>query len=229
MEQEQLQGAYLVIQQGALVGKRLELWKDCTTIGRSRDSDIFLEDVTVHRKQASIVRTGAGGYKLLDDHGSGDCFVNGKPVTQYDLQSGDQLSFGQTQMTFHANEGTRPFQLPSSRGKELYIGKLLDPQSTAIARLRLNDPQSSVQSIELQSGMTIGRSRECDVFVEDLTVSRHHATIEECTPGVYEIVDHKSATGTLVNGRPVKRHKLKEGDVIQVGNTRFTFNISARG
>lgn len=229
MEQEQLQGAYLVIQKGSLVGKRVELWKDCTTIGRSHDSDIFLEDVTVHRKQASIIRTTVGGYTLRDDHGHGDCFVNGKPVTQYDLQSGDQLSFGQTQMIFHANEGTRPFQLPSSRGKELYMGKSLDPHSTAIARLCLNNPQSTIQSIELQPGMTIGRSRDCDIFVEDLTVSRHHATIEECAPGAYEIVDNKSATGTLVNGRPVKRHKLQEGDVIQVGNTRFTFNISARG
>jgi len=226
MEQEQSQGAYLVIQKGSLIGKRLELWKDCTTIGRSRDSDIFLEDITVHRKQASIVRTPAGGYTLHDDHGHGDCFVNGRPVTQYDLQSGDELSFGQTQITFYANEGTRPFQLPSSRGKELYIGKSLDPQSTAIARLRLNNPQSTMQSIELQSGMTIGRSRECNIFLEDLTVSRHHATIEENSSGGYEIVDNKSATGTLVNGRPVSRHKLQEGDVIQVGNTRFTFNFS---
>ena len=29
------------------VGKRVELWKQCTTIGRSRDSDIFLEDIAV--------------------------------------------------------------------------------------------------------------------------------------------------------------------------------------
>ena len=227
MEQEQSQGAYLVLQKGSLLGKRLELWKDCTTIGRSRDSDIFLEDVTVHRKQASIIRTPAG-YTLRDDHGSGDCFVNGKPVTQCTLQSGDELSFGQTQMTFHANEGTRPFQLPSSRGKELYIGKVLDPQSTAIARLHFNNPQSTIQSLELQSGMTIGRTRECDIFLEDLTVSRHHATIEEHTSGDFEIIDNKSATGTLVNGRPVTRHKLQEGDVIQIGNTRFTFNVSAR-
>ncbi len=226
MEQEQLQGAYLVIQKGSLVGKRLELWKEHTTIGRSRESDIFLEDVTVHRKQASIIRTAAGGYTLHDDHGSGDCFVNGQPVTHCNLQSGDKLSFGQTQMTFYANEGTRPFQLPSSRGKELHIGKSFDPQSTAIARLQLNDVQSTMQSIELQPGMTIGRSRECHIFLEDLTVSRHHATIEENASGKYEIIDNQSATGTLVNGRPVKRHKLQVGDVIQIGNTRFTFNIS---
>jgi pSer/pThr/pTyr-binding forkhead associated (FHA) protein len=225
MEQEQSQGAYLVIQKGSLVGKRLELWKDCTTIGRSRDSDIFLEDVTVHRKQASIIHTSTS-YTLRDDHGSGDCFVNGKPVTQHDLQSGDEVSFGQTQMIFHANEGTRPFQLPSSRGKELYIGKVLDPQSTAIARLHLNNPQSSMQSIELETGMTIGRSRECDIFLEDLTVSRHHATIQGSASSEYEIVDNHSATGTFVNGRPVTRHKLQEGDVIQIGNTRFTFNIA---
>jgi pSer/pThr/pTyr-binding forkhead associated (FHA) protein len=226
MEQEQLQGAYLVMQKGSLVGKRLELWKDCTTIGRSRDSDIFLEDVTVHRKQASIIRTPTGSYILRDDHGSGDTLVNGKPITEHDLQSSDELSFGQTKMIFYANEGTRPFQLPSSRGKELYLGKSIDPQSTAIARLHLSNPQNAMQNIELQPGMTIGRSRECDIFLEDLTVSRHHATIEESTSGGYEIVDNKSATGTLVNGRPVTRHKLQEGDIIQVGNTRLTFNIS---
>jgi pSer/pThr/pTyr-binding forkhead associated (FHA) protein len=74
--------------------------------------------------------------------------------------------------------------------------------------------------------MTIGRSRECHIFLEDLTVSRHHATIEESASGRYEIIDNQSATGTLVNGRPVTRHKLQAGDVIQIGNTRFTFNIS---
>jgi pSer/pThr/pTyr-binding forkhead associated (FHA) protein len=227
MEQEQSQGAYLVIQKGSLVGKRVELWKDCTTIGRSRNSDIFLEDVTVHRKQASIIHTPTG-YTLRDDHGAGDCFVNGKPITEQYLQSGDELSFGQTHMIFYANEGTRPFQLASSRGKELYLGKLLDPQSTAIARLHLNNPQNATHSIELQAGMTIGRSRNCDIFLEDLTVSRHHATIEESTSGQYEIVDNQSATGTLVNGRPVTRHTLQEGDIIQVGNTRLTFNISDR-
>jgi pSer/pThr/pTyr-binding forkhead associated (FHA) protein len=226
MEQEQLQGAYLVMQKGSLVGKRLELWKDCTTIGRSRESDIFLEDVTVHRKQASIIRTPAGGYILRDDHGSGDSLVNGQPITEHHLQSSDELSFGQTKMIFYANEGTRPFQLPSSRGKELYLGKSFDPQSTAIAKLLLNNPQNALQNIELQSGMTIGRSRECNIFLEDLAVSRHHATIEESPSGGFEIVDNKSATGTLVNGRPVIRHKLQEGDIIQVGNTRLTFTLS---
>ncbi len=101
--------AYLVIQKGPLLGKRVEIWKERTTIGRSRDCDIFLEDITVHRKQASILRV-ATGYVLCDDHGKGDCYVNGHPVKEQPLKSGDQLLFGNTQLTFYANEGTRPFQ-----------------------------------------------------------------------------------------------------------------------
>ena len=76
MEYEQLSPAYLVIKQGPQAGKRVEIWKDCTTIGRSRECDIFLEDIAVHRKQARIVFTRAG-YALQDDHGSGDSIVNG--------------------------------------------------------------------------------------------------------------------------------------------------------
>jgi pSer/pThr/pTyr-binding forkhead associated (FHA) protein len=215
------QGAYLVIQKGSLVGKRVELWKNCTTIGRRRDSDIFLADIAVHRKQASIIYT-SRGYVLRDEHGSGDSFVNGRPVAEQLLNSGDQLLFGNTQMTFYASEGTKPFQLPSSRGRELLIRKPPDTSSSG-ARLRCTNPQSNVHSIEILPDMTIGRSRECDIFLEDLTVSRLHATIKECDHAEYEIVDNRSATGTFVNGRPIKRHKLQDGDMIQIGNTTFNF------
>ncbi len=215
------QGAYLVIQKGSLVGKRVELWKNCTTIGRRRDSDIFLADIAVHRKQASIIYT-SKGYVLRDDHGSGDSFVNGRPVAEQLLNSGDQLLFGNTQMTFYASEGTKPFQLPCSRGRELLIQKPPDTSSSG-ARLRFTNLQSNVRSIEILPDMTIGRSRECDIFLEDLTVSRLHATIKECDHAEYEIVDNRSATGTFVNGRPIKRHKLQDGDVIQIGNTTFNF------
>jgi len=131
MEYEQLSPAYLVIKQGPQAGKRVEIWKDCTTIGRSRECDIFLEDIAVHRKQARIVFTRAG-YALQDDHGSGDSIVNGRPVTEKLLRDGDTLLFGNTELTFYSHEATRPFQQPSSRGRELHIGKTLDPTASTI-------------------------------------------------------------------------------------------------
>lgn len=88
--QEYTTAAHLIIQEGLRAGKRLEIWKDLTTIGRSRDCDIFLEDISVHRKQASIMRT-VSGFVLRDDHGKGDSFVNGQSVREQLLKHGDQL------------------------------------------------------------------------------------------------------------------------------------------
>jgi pSer/pThr/pTyr-binding forkhead associated (FHA) protein len=220
--QEQLTGAYLVIQQGAQLGKRVEVWKDCTTIGRSLDCDIFLEDLAVHRKQASILRT-PSGYVLRDDHGSGDSFVNGRPVREQLLNDGDKLMFGNTQLVFYGHEGTRPFQFASSRGRESQIGKKPDSSSNTIAKLDLTSGYGTMGSFELLPDMTLGRSRECDIFLEDLSVSRHHATIHQLPDGSYELEDHRSATGTYVNGMRVIRYRLLEGDVVQIGRNSFTF------
>jgi len=217
--------AYLVIQQGAQVGKRLELWKDCTTIGRSLNCDIFLEDLAVHRKQASIQFT-AQGYVLRDDFGRGDSLVNGQPIREYVLKDGDVLCFGHTELTFHGHEGTRPFQLASSRGRESMLSKKFDPSASAIAKLDLANGRGIVRSFEMLTEMTIGRSRECDIFLEDLAVSRLHATIRETSDGGYEIQDHLSATGTFVNGLRITRYRLLEGDVVQIGMSRLTFKRS---
>ncbi len=220
--QEYTTAAYLIIQEGPRAGKRLEIWKDLTTIGRSRDCDIFLEDISVHRKQASIVRT-VSGFVLRDDHGKGDSFVNGQSIKEQLLKHGDQLLFGNTKLVFYGNEGTRPFQLASSRGHELHVMKRADPNSSAIANFDLVTVRGTLRSYEVLSEMTIGRSRECDIFLEDLAVSRLHATIHQLPDGGFEIEDHRSATGTFVNGLSITRYRLLEGDNVQIGSNKLTF------
>lgn len=225
MAQEPIEqgAAYLVIQEGPQAGKRLEIWKDCTYIGRSRDCDIFLEDLAVHRKQASIHFT-SRGYVLRDANGNGDSFVNGQPTREWLLKEGDVLRFGHTQMIFFGHEGTRPFPLPTSRGRESLLGK--KPGPSAIARLDISNARGMVRSFDMQGEMTIGRSRECDIFLEDLAVSRLHATIREVAGGGYEIEDHRSATGTFVNGMRIMRYRLLEGDIVQIGTSKLTFKRS---
>ena len=227
MAQEQAESvpvAYLVIHYEQRAGRRVELWKDHTTIGRSRDCDIFLEDIAVHRKQASIILA-PRGYVLRDDHGSGDSFVNGRAVEHVLLHDGDRLVFGNTELTFYAHEGTRPFQLASSRGKELQKALAPDPNTSTIAKLELGGRRGGIRTFDLLPEMTIGRSRDCDIFLEDLAVSRLHATIRQLPEGTYELEDKHSAAGTLVNGRPVTRCILKEGDIVQIGMHRITFRV----
>lgn len=223
MVQEPVAVAYLIIQQGPRAGKRIELCKDFTTIGRSRHCDIFLEDIAVHRKQASIV-WGNTGFVLRDDSGNGDSFVNGQPVQEQRLTHGDTLQFGNTELIFYAHEATQQFQQPSSRGRELYIGKKAELQTSTSARVDLMSMHGLVQSFELQPHMTIGRSRDYSIFLEDLAVSRLHATIRQLPDSTYELEDHRSATGTFVNGLRIGRCLLNEGDVVQIGSNKLIFH-----
>jgi len=64
--------------------------------------------------------------------------------------------------------------------------------------------------------VTIGRGR-CDIRLRDPEVSREHCVIE--VYGTTAIVkDLKSANGTLLNGRLIREHVIKDGDQIRVGS-----------
>jgi hypothetical protein len=70
----------------------------------------------------------------------------------------------------------------------------------------------------------LGRSRECDIQVEDPNVSRRHAELRQ-EGSSYWIVDLESTNGVEVNGRRVKRAKLEDGDTFTVGSTEITFSM----
>jgi hypothetical protein len=70
----------------------------------------------------------------------------------------------------------------------------------------------------------LGRSRECDIQVEDPNVSRRHAEVRQ-EGASYWIVDLESTNGIEVNGRRVKREKLDSGDTFTVGSTELTFTV----
>ena len=71
--------------------------------------------------------------------------------------------------------------------------------------------------------VVLGRSRECDIQVEDPNVSRRHAELRQ-EGSTYWIVDLDSTNGVEVNGRRVKRARLDPGDTFTVGSTDVTFS-----
>jgi hypothetical protein len=70
---------------------------------------------------------------------------------------------------------------------------------------------------------TIGRSPECGVFLDDVTVSRKHAVLRKRGDGRWEIEDQGSLNGTFVNRKRVESAALEDGDEIQIGKYRMTF------
>lgn len=65
--------------------------------------------------------------------------------------------------------------------------------------------------------LRLGRSPHCEIFLNDMTVSRDHATIERTAEGSYAIRDNHSYNGLWVNNAPVDSTVLADGDFVQVG------------
>jgi hypothetical protein len=94
------EGAALVIRSGGgRVGESFALHGDRMTVGRRPDSDVFLDDVTVSRDHALIVRRNGGFW--LDDLGSlNGTYVNRRRIDSHRLEDGDELQVGKYKLTF---------------------------------------------------------------------------------------------------------------------------------
>jgi pSer/pThr/pTyr-binding forkhead associated (FHA) protein len=71
--------------------------------------------------------------------------------------------------------------------------------------------------------ITVGRSPDCEIFLDDVTVSRKHAAITKNDGGGFTIEDEGSLNGTFVNKKRVEGAQLEDGDEIQIGKYRLTY------
>ena len=79
------------------------------------------------------------------------------------------------------------------------------------------------QSFQPNEGSTlIGRSPECNVFLDDVTVSRRHAELMR-DGDTFTIRDLESLNGTYVNRRRIESTVLEDDDEVQIGKYRLTF------
>ncbi len=94
------EGGVLVIRAGGgRAGETFELSGERIAIGRSPEADVFLDDVTVSRNHALLVRRRDGLY--LDDLGSlNGSYVNRHRIESHKLQAGDELQIGKYKLTY---------------------------------------------------------------------------------------------------------------------------------
>jgi hypothetical protein len=106
-----------------------------------------------------------------------------------------------------------------------------EDDSLSLADLRIEGPALVVRAGGGRAGETfalegdrvaVGRSPECEIFLDDVTVSRRHALVSRGDDG-FMIEDEGSLNGTYVNRRRVENAKLEDGDEVQIGKYRMTF------
>ena len=77
--------------------------------------------------------------------------------------------------------------------------------------------------------MVIGRKQDCDIVIDDKTVSMEHALVEVVNSGKkksskeYYITDLGSTNSTYINDKEIERQKLKNDDMIRIGWSTFKF------
>ena len=93
--------ALLLVQRGSPAGTEFTLSADADvmTIGRSPDSDVFLDDVTVSRRHAEL-RRGAGGWSIRDAESLNGTYVNRARISDHQLRGGDELQIGKFRFVF---------------------------------------------------------------------------------------------------------------------------------
>ena len=105
-----------------------------------------------------------------------------------------------------------------------------DAPADALEDLGITGPALVVRSGGGRSGetfhpegeTTIGRSPDCGIFLDDVTVSRKHAVVSE-RDGAFLVEDQGSLNGTFVNRKRVESAQLEDGDELQIGKYRLTF------
>jgi pSer/pThr/pTyr-binding forkhead associated (FHA) protein len=105
-----------------------------------------------------------------------------------------------------------------------------EPEATAAAGA-LRGPAFVVRSgggmtgqvFQPREGTTlIGRSPECEIFLDDVTVSRRHAEVQR-SDDTFTIRDLGSLNGTYVNRKRIESAVLEDDDEVQIGKYRLTF------
>ncbi|MGI8457460.1 MAG: FHA domain-containing protein [Propionibacteriaceae bacterium] len=94
--------ALLIVRRGSNAGSRFLLNTDVVKAGRTQDSDIFLDDISVSRRHCIFTRTSDG--TLVKDVGSlNGTYVNREVVVERLLQHGDEVQIGKFRLVYFAS------------------------------------------------------------------------------------------------------------------------------
>src|SRR4029077_11173231 len=94
--------ALLLVKRGPNAGSTFLVQAESATVGRSPDSVVFLDDVTVSRAHAVLERREGDAWFVRDVGSLNGTYVNGEQVDETTLATGDEVQIGRFKLTFFA-------------------------------------------------------------------------------------------------------------------------------
>jgi pSer/pThr/pTyr-binding forkhead associated (FHA) protein len=180
------------------------------SIGRETDNDIVIDSSLVSRHHAKL-ELREGQIFITDLNSSNGTWINGERIKGCSILSEN----GQ------ANIGEFSLQvLPSSKDDATVL------LSSSLC-LEIIFPKNEKITITIKDGekVVVGRQPDCDVVMEDNSVSGRHASVSRKN-GRFMLADMGSTNGTLVNGEKIEEAELQDGDIIQFGRYKCKVCLS---
>jgi hypothetical protein len=171
-----------------------------------------------------------GGY-LLEHARRERLAMLSKPVIEFETD--ERLGLGEFGIQTRV---VQPDQEPSQPGGEEEAGRTMIYSTAGRVAEPLEERARSRQQNALllvdgkrmvvgPAGVTLGRSRQCDVVLEDPNISRQHAEIRP-RGGAWVLTDLGSTNGSLINGRRIDHPEVvKPGDEIEIGTSVIKFEL----
>jgi len=126
-------------------------------------------------------------------------------------------------LTAASGEDTLTLSAVHQADEEDELDKYLDGLAPGVGLLVVRSGPDAGSSFRLeQPVIAIGRHPDSDIFLDDITVSRRHVTVERDADG-YALHDAGSLNGTYVNKKRVDESPLRYGDEVQIGRYRLSF------
>lgn len=208
------------------------LSKSRISVGRASSSDIVVRDSKVSRRHA-LIECGAAGCTIVDAGSPNGTWINGVRVERRLLRSGDAVVLGGATARFEAvapeaaaaqdtEQLTRLDSMADLDAALSQISLQMEVEETDTARLAVRVAGKTWEIPLDRETLTIGRSPDNDLVLNRQSVSRRHARVER-RGDTFVIQDLQSGNGTLVAGRRVDKHLLKDGDAIQIGDARLVY------
>jgi len=211
----------LIVKLGDSVVHKYFFDKEVLSIGRAKDNDIVIENLSVSRNHARVRRVD-NKYILTDLNSANGTYVNNVRVNKTDLCHDDIVTIGKHQIHFINVDLSDEQVISDAFGAE----RTMIVDKTPVARLVITKGKQQGQEFKITKTETyIGRSSDNDIRLHDWFVSKKHAMILRQGQNFF-IKDLKSWRGTMVNGKFTRESSVNDGDTLQFGSTIMTFHIT---
>lgn len=208
--------------------------QEVITLGRDPTNDIQVPLTTVSRRHARIFYE-HGDFFLEDLGSTHGTEHNGRRLAGHEkklLRDGDTVAIMSFSITFKTQTASMLDRQPGEKTEQLarrMVQEVLaslgggNTEPPALRVMSGEDEGVRFEISEEQAEVTIGRSPECDLALNDQNISRRHCLIKRTWDG-FTAQDLGSKNGVLVNEKKIEgAHPIKDGDEITIGGVKLTF------